>query len=475
MGKTASRGQATGQGMGGSKVKIRKETLKLAGTNIVDRVPPQNIEAEMAVIGSILLEEGVISDVLEILNEGVFYKESHRQIFEAILTLYNESKPIDLITLTDQLSKNNALEQIGGAAYITELANVVPTSANVLHHAKIVREKAILRNLISTATGIVSEGYEADQDVDALLDKAEKLIFDISGPKIKSGFVPVKELIKHSIETIEKLYQRKAQVTGIPTGFQDLDVITAGLQPSDLIIVAGRPSMGKSALMCGFAEHAAVVEKIPTAIFSLEMSKEQLVQRLLCSHARVDMQAVRTGFLSQDHWGELVNAAGKISHSPLFIDDTPSANVLELRAKARRLKAQHNIGLILLDYLQLMQATTSRSESRQQEISEISRSLKALARELNVPLVGVSQLSRATEQREGYKPRLSDLRDSGAIEQDADVVMLLFREEYYNPTEQNKGIAEVIIAKQRNGPVGTKKLTFLKEFSRFENYTQREE
>jgi len=461
--------------MGSSKVKIKKTTLKMPLAGIVDRVPPQNIEAEMAVIGSILLEEGVIADVLEILNQDSFYKESHRQIFEAILALYNESKAIDLITLTDQLSKSNSLEQIGGAAYITELANIVPTSANVLHHAKIVREKAILRSLISTATGIVSEGYESDQDVDALLDKAEKLIFDISGPKIKSGFVPVKELIKHSIETIEKLYQRKAQVTGIPTGFQDLDVITAGLQPADLIIVAGRPSMGKSALMCGFAEHAAVVEKIPTAIFSLEMSKEQLVQRLLCSHARVDMQAVRTGFLSQEHWGDLVNAAGKISHSPLFIDDTPSANVLELRAKARRLKAQHNIGLILLDYLQLMQSPNSRSESRQQEISEISRSLKALARELNLPLVCVSQLSRATEQREGYKPRLSDLRDSGAIEQDADVVMLLFREEYYNPTEQNKGIAEVIIAKQRNGPVGTKKLTFLKEFSRFENYTQRDE
>jgi replicative DNA helicase len=264
-------------------------------------------------------------------------------------------------------------------------------------------------------------------------------------------------------------------VTGIPTGFQDLDVITAGLQPSDLIIVAGRPSMGKSALMCSFAEHASVVEKIPTAIFSLEMSKEQLVQRFLCSHARVDMQAVRTGFLSQDHWGHLVNAAGKISHSPLFIDDTPGINVLELRAKARRLKSQHNVGLIILDYLQLMQSASPRAESRQQEISDISRSLKALARELSVPLIAVSQLSRATEQREGYRPRLSDLRDSGAIEQDADVVMLLFREEYYNPTEQNKGLADIIIAKQRNGPVGTRKLTFIQEFSRFESFTQREE
>ncbi len=461
--------------MGGKKINKKKEIPQSLESTLMDKVPPQNTEAEMAVLGSILLDEEAISDVVELLDENSFYKDSHRKIFAAILCLYNESKPVDLITLTEQLRRDGNLEGVGGASYITELVNVVPTSGAVLHHAKIVKEKAVLRDLITTATRIVSEGYEPDQDVDALLDRAEKEIFEISGSKVKSGFMPVKELIKHSIETIEKLYQRKTQVTGIPTGYQDLDEITAGLQPADLIIVAGRPSMGKSALMCGFAEHAAVVEKIPTAIFSLEMSKEQLVQRILCSHARVDMQAVRTGFLSQEHWGKLVNAAGKISHAPLFIDDTPGMNVLEIRAKARRLKAQYNIGLLILDYLQLMQAAGSRSESRQQEISDISRSMKALARELNVPVVVISQLSRATEQREGYKPRLSDLRDSGAIEQDADVVMLLFREEYYTPTEQNRGLADVIIAKQRNGPVGTKKLTFLKEFSRFESCTQREE
>ncbi len=461
--------------MGGKKIKKKKEAPKPLESTLMDKVPPQNIEAEMAVLGSILLDEEAISDVVELLDENSFYKESHRKIFAAILTLYNESKPVDLITLTEQLRRDGNLELVGGASYITELVNVVPTSGAVLHHTKIVKEKAVLRELIAAATSIVTQGYEPDQDVDALLDRAEKEIFEISGSKVKSGFVPVKELIKNSIETIEKLYQRKTQVTGIPTGYQDIDEITAGLQPADLIIVAGRPSMGKSALMCGFAEHAAVVEKIPTAIFSLEMSKEQLVQRILCSHARVDMQAVRTGFLSQEHWGKLVNAAGKISHAPLFIDDTPGMNVLEIRAKARRLKAQHNIGLLILDYLQLMQAAGSKNESRQQEISDISRSMKALARELNVPVVVISQLSRATEQREGYKPRLSDLRDSGAIEQDADVVMLLFREEYYTPTEQNRGLADVIIAKQRNGPVGTKKLTFLKEFSRFESCSQREE
>ncbi|MDD5747201.1 MAG: replicative DNA helicase [Candidatus Omnitrophica bacterium] len=461
--------------MGGSKIKRRTENSGSLDATLLDKLPPQNIEAEMAVLGAMLLENEAIGDVVELLEEGAFYKDTHRKIFNAILNLYKESKPVDLVTLTDQLRRDNNLESVGGAGYLVELSNVVPTAANVTHYAKLVKEKALLRTLITTATGIITEGYEPEQEVDALLDRAERLIFEIAGSKFKGGFVSVKELIKHSIETIEKLYERKTQVTGIPTGYQCLDEITAGLQPSDLIIVAGRPSMGKSALMCGIAEYASVIAKIPTAIFSLEMSKESLVQRILCSHARVDMQAVRTGFLSKEHWVHLVNAAGKISNAPLYIDDSPGVNVLELRAKARRLKAQHNIGLIFLDYLQLMQASSARPESRQQEISDISRSLKALARELNVPLVAVSQLSRATEQRDGYRPRLSDLRDSGAIEQDADVVMLLFREEYYNPTEQNKGLAEVIIAKQRNGPVGTKKLVFLKELSRFENYTQREE
>ncbi len=461
--------------MGSQKVKFKAERqTKFLDNALIDKIPPQNIEAEMAVLGSILLEEEAISEVIEILDASCFYKDNHRNIYSAILNLYQENKPIDLITLTDQLRKENDLEQVGGAAYLTELANVVPTAANVVHHAKIVKEKALLRNLITTATSIITEGYEPDQEVDALLDKAERLIFEISSSKMKGGFISVKELIKDSIETIEKLYQRKTQVTGISTGFQDLDLITAGFQSADLIIVAGRPSMGKSALMCNFAEHAAMMEKVPIAIFSLEMSKEQLVQRMLCSHARVNMQSVRTGFLAQRDWGSLVTAASKISQTPIFIDDTPGINIMELRAKARRLKAQHKIGLIIVDYLQLMQSAY-RSENRQQEITEISRSLKALGRELNVPLIAVSQLSRAPERRENFRPRLSDLRESGSIEQDADLVMLLFREEYYNPTEENKGLAEVIIAKQRNGPVGNKRLTFLKEFSRFESYSQRED
>ncbi|MBI4845376.1 MAG: replicative DNA helicase [Candidatus Omnitrophica bacterium] len=460
--------------MGSQKIRQRHKDKEEPNALITDKVPPQNIEAEMAVLGAMMLEEEAISQVVEILNSACFYRDNHRMIYEAIVGLYDENKAVDLITLTEQLRRDNNLEDAGEAGYLTELANIVPTAANVAHYAKIVKEKSLLRNLITTATNIITEGYEHDQEVDTLLDKAEKLIFEITGSKIKGGFVAVKDLIKDSIETIEKLYQKKTQVTGISTGYQDLDEITAGFQTSDLIIVAGRPSMGKSALMCGFAEHAALMAKVPTAIFSLEMSKEQLVQRMLCSYARVNMQNVRTGFLSQEHWGHLVNAAGKLSNASLLIDDTPGITVLELRAKARRLKSQYNIGLIIIDYLQLMQANSMRTESRQQEISEISRALKALARELNVPLIAVSQLSRATEQREGYRPRLSDLRDSGAIEQDADLVMLLFREEYYNPTEENKGMAEVIIAKQRNGPVGSKKLTFLSEFSRFENYTQRE-
>ncbi|MCM8813867.1 MAG: replicative DNA helicase [Candidatus Omnitrophica bacterium] len=440
---------------------------------MIDKIPPQNIEAEMAVLGSMLMEESAIADVIADLQEDCFYRENHRKIFAAMVRLFNENQPVDLITLTEQLRRENVLEAVGGPAYLTELTNVVPTAANVLHHVKIVKEKSLLRNLISTATTIITEGYEHDQEVDVLLDKAEKLIFEISGSKLKNGAVSAKELVKTAIETIERLYQRKTQVTGVPTGYYDLDVNTAGFQFSDLIVLAGRPSMGKSALMLGFAEHAALAARVPVAVFSLEMSKESLMQRILCSHARVNMQHVRTGFLSKRDWEAIIDSANKISQSPIYIDDTAGITLMEMRAKARRLKAQQNIGLFILDYLQLMQAAAGGSpQSRQQEISDISRGLKALARELNVPIIAISQLSRATEQREGYRPRLSDLRDSGAIEQDADVVMLLFREDYYNPTEENKGVTEVIIAKQRNGPVGTVKLLFRKEFSRFESLAQ---
>jgi replicative DNA helicase len=430
------------------------------------KVPPQNLEAEMAVLGSMLIEEEAIPLALEIVDGECFYKDSHKKIFNTILDLYNNHRVVDLITLTDELKKGNNLEDIGGVSYLTALTEAVPTAANVQHYAHIVRQKSILRSLISNATQIVAESYDADSNVEEILDRAEKLIFEISDRRTGVGYVPLKDIIKDSIETIDKLYQKKTHVTGVPTGFRDFDMKTAGLQYSDLIVVAGRPSMGKSAFAISIAEYAGVVEKIPVAFFSLEMSKEQLVQRMLCSHAKVDAHKVRSGFLSPQDWPRLTAAAGKLSDAPIFIDDTPAISALELRAKARRLKAHHDIQLLVLDYLQLMRGI-GRIENRQQEISEISRSLKELARELNIPIIAISQLSRAVEARQDHRPQLSDLRESGAIEQDADLVVLLLREEYYNPTEDNKGITDIIIAKQRNGPVGTIKLSFIKEYMRF--------
>jgi replicative DNA helicase len=446
-----------------------KTTSSIEG---IGKIPPQSIEAEIAVLGSMLIDEDAIARTIELLDESCFYKDAHKKIFSIVVTLYDKNKAIDLVTVIEALKKQGILDEIGGPSYVTSLTTAVPTAANVGHYAKIVKEKTLLRDLINTATQIVTESYDHQGDVDHLLDKAERLIFDITSDKVETKFVPLKEIIKDSIEIIDNLYQRKENVTGLATGLHDLDVLTAGLQASDLIIIAGRPSMGKSALVASMTEHIGVVGRVPVAFFSLEMSKEQLVQRMLCSHARVDAHKVRTGFLSQSDWPRLTNAAGKLSEAPIFIDDTPSITVLELRAKARRLKSQHNIKLVIVDYLQLMQGPP-RSENRQQEISEISRSLKALARELSVPVIAVSQLSRAVEQRADRRPQLSDLRESGAIEQDADLVGLLLREEYYNPTEENKGVAELIIAKQRNGPVGTIKLTFVSEYARFEAIARR--
>lgn len=436
-------------------------------------VPPQNLEAEMAVLGSMMLDEKAISTVIELLDQNSFYTENHRKIFEAICNLYNAGKAIDLVTVNDELKRLGVLDSVGGASFLTELVNSVPSAANIVHYVRLVREKSILRSLINNATCIASLAYEYEGDVDAALDRAETLIFNIRDTKRTSSIVSLKEVIQSSIENIDQVYQKKAQVSGVPTGFIDLDTRTAGLHASDLIVVAGRPSMGKSALAVGIAEYAGVVEKRPLAFFSLEMSKEQLVQRMLCAHARVDAHKVRTGYLSPSDWPKLTAAAGKLSEAPIFIDDTPAISVMELRAKARRLKAHHNIQLIILDYLQLMRGR-EKAENRQQEISEISRSLKSLARELSVPVVSISQLSRAVESRSDHRPQLSDLRESGAIEQDADLVLLLLREEYYNPTSQNEGITEVIIAKQRNGPVGTMKLAFIKEYARFENLIRRQ-
>jgi len=427
----------------------------------------------MAVLGSMLISEEAIPQAVEIVDAQCFYNETNRKIFSAILELFNAQKSVDLITLSEELKRTNALESIGGVAYLIALTETVPTAANVQHYAQIIKEKSVLRFLINNSTQIVSESYDSNVNVEELLDRAEKLIFEISDHRAKGGYVILKDIIKDSIETIDRLYQKKTHVTGIPTGFIDLDKDTAGLQNSDLIVIAGRPSMGKSALVLSIAEYAAVIEKIPVGFFSLEMSKEQLVQRLLCSHAKVDTHKVRSGFLAPQDWPRLTSAAGKLSDAPFYIDDTPAISALELRAKARRLKSHHDIRLIVLDYLQLMRGS-AHSESRQQEISEISRSLKALARELDIPVIAISQLSRAVEARQDHRPQLSDLRESGAIEQDADVVVLLLREEYYFPTEENKGIAEVIIAKQRNGPVGSIKLSFIKEYMRFENLARTE-
>ena len=439
---------------------------------ILDKLPPQNLDAEMAVLGSMLLDEEAVSVAVEKLDAGCFYKDTHRKIFQTISDLYNSNKAVDLITLADALRKDNSLDDIGGASYLTSLANAVPTAANINHYAGIVREKYILRTLINNSTKIITVCHESEGNIAEVVDTAERLIFEVSDRRNQGSYLHLKEIVKDTIETIDKLYQNKAHVTGIPTGYIDFDIKTAGLQPSDLIIVAGRPSMGKSAFALGIAEYAGVIEKVPTAIFSLEMSKEQLVQRMLCSHARVDAHKVRTGYLATSDWPRLTAAAGKLSEAPIFIDDTPAISVMELRARARRLKSHHGIKLIILDYMQLMRGSAMNMESRQQEISEISRSLKALARELSVPVIAISQLSRAVESRTDHRPQLSDLRESGAIEQDADVVVLILREEYYNPSPDNQGIAEAIIAKQRNGPVGSLKLAFIKEFTRFDNLSR---
>ena len=445
--------------------------MELPELTTLERLPPQNLEAEQAVLGSMLLEDEAVGRAAELLEESAFYKDSHRKIFSALLSLYKANVPVDLVTITNELKKHNLLEEIGGASYLAILTSIVPTAANAEHYCRIVKQKSILRELIRATTHIASASYEESMEPDHLLDRAETLIFDIASKKINRDAVAMKDIIKSSIEMIDALYQRKGAITGLPTGFIELDQQLAGLQPSELIVVAGRPAMGKSSLTLCIAEHVALGHKTGVALFSLEMSKENVVQRMLCSHARINAHNVRTGMLSTSDWPNLTKAAGKLSEAPIYIDDSPGTSILELRAKARRLKSRHDIGLVIVDYLQLMEES-SRAENRQQEISIISRSLKALARELNVPIIAVSQLSRAPERRESFRPRLSDLRESGAIEQDADVVLMLFREDYYNLTDENRGIAEIIIAKQRNGPTGSVKLAFLNEYTRFETLAQ---
>jgi replicative DNA helicase len=406
--------------------------------------------------------------VTEILDPDDFYRDAHHKIFNALINLSERDEPADLITLTNELRKIDQLDSIGGASYLASLIDSVPTAANIEYYAKIVKEKSILRKLIQTSTEIVTQSYEDRGDIEVFLDEAERAIFDISEKRVKPSFYSIRDVVKESFKTIERLFQKKELVTGVPSGFKELDRMTAGFQPSDLIIIAGRPSMGKTAFCLNVAQYAAIENKIPVAIFSLEMSKEQLVIRMLCSEAHVEGTRLRTGFLNESDWPKLTIAAGNLSEAPIYIDDSAALSVLELRAKARRLKSEHGMGMLIIDYLQLMKGRV-RVESRQQEISEISRSLKALAKELNIPVIAVSQLSRKTEERTGNRPQLSDLRESGAIEQDADLILFIYRDEVYNRSEDNpnRGKAEVIIGKQRNGPIGKIEMAFLDKFTTF--------
>lgn len=435
---------------------------------LAQRLPPQNLEAETSVLGAVLLENEALNSILEILKEDDFYRNAHRRIFSAILHLYEHSEPVDLITLSEVLKTRGELDDVGGVAYLNSLVNGVPTAANISYYAKIIKEKALLRKLINRTTEIVSQSYSISGDVDEFIDQAERTIFEISEDRVRPSFYPIKDLIKSSFKTIERLYEKRQLITGVPTGFQRLDELTSGLQPSDLIIIAGRPSMGKTALALNIAQNASVQAAIPAAIFSLEMSKEQLALRMLCSEAKVDAHRLRGGFLSESDWPKLTRAAGSLSEAPLFIDDTPGLSALEMRAKTRRLKIEHNLGLVIVDYLQLMRGR-ARADSREQEISDISRSLKALAKELSIPVIALSQLNRRVEERGDKRPQLSDLRESGAIEQDADVILFLYREEVYNKSEENRGKAEIIIGKQRNGPTDKVDLAFLDKYTRFEN------
>ncbi|OGQ48268.1 MAG: replicative DNA helicase [Deltaproteobacteria bacterium RIFCSPLOWO2_02_FULL_47_10] len=434
----------------------------------ITKLPPQNVEAEQSVLGAMLLDSDSVTKVLEILTPDDFYRGANRKIYSAIIELYQKNEPVDLVTATDVLKSQGLLDDLGGPAYLAKLVEGVPTAANVVYYARIVHQKSVLRHLISSATSIIERSYAGGEDVDVFLDEAERIIFEVAQRKIRQSFYAIKDIVKDSFKTIEKLYERKELITGVPTGYADLDRMTAGLQPSDLIVLAGRPSMGKTALALNIVGHAAIEMNMPCAVFSLEMSKEQLVQRLLCCEASVSGSKLRGGFLAETDWPKLTRAAGALSEAPIYIDDTAALSVLEMRAKARRLHKDKGIRLVVVDYLQLMRGV-GRPESREREISEISGSLKALAKELSVPVLAVSQLNRAVESRQDKRPQMADLRESGAIEQDSDVIMFVYRDEVYNRDTQDKGIAEIIIGKQRNGPIGFTKLAFLNEFTKFEN------
>lgn len=431
-----------------------------------ERIPPQNLQAEQSVLGSMLIDKSAIVKAVEILHPDSFYRDAHSNIYRSILELFDRGEPIDLVTVTETLRKNNRLEAVGGSVYVADLINSVPTAANVEYYARIVEEKATLRRLIDAGTQMVSEAFSEPENVDQILDRAEKTIFDIALKRVREGFHKIDEVLKRVLDRIDRLYGKKENITGIPTGYADLDNLTAGFQNADLIIIAARPSVGKTALALNMAMNMAIKFKLPIALFSLEMSKDQLAQRMLCSEAEIDAMRLKTASLPDTGWKKLTRALSKLSEAPIYIDDSASITAIEIRAKCRRLKIEKGLACVIIDYLQLMSGR-SRIENRVQEISEIARSLKTLARELEIPVIALSQLSRAVEQRTDRIPRLSDLRESGEIEQTADLVMFIHREDYYNPQSERGNIAEIIIAKQRNGPIGTIELVFRKDFAKF--------
>ncbi|MCS7164214.1 MAG: replicative DNA helicase [Thermodesulfovibrio sp.] len=442
--------------------------------NSIDRLPPQSLEAEQAVLGAIILEGESITKAIEILSPEDFYSERHRRIYQAMLELFDKNEPIDIITLTEHLRDKGELEEAGGVGYLSSLATVVPTAANIRYHAKLVREKALLRALIRACTEVITKVYEEPEDAEEMIDYAERLIFEISEKRTNTSFYQMKDVIKQTFKIIENMYERKSVITGISSGFKDLDELTAGFQPGDLIIIGGRPGMGKTAFSLNIAQHVGIELGEPVAFFSLEMSKEQVAMRLLSSLAMVNFSALRKGFISKKEWERITDAAVKLSEAPIYIDDSSQMSVLEIRAKARRLKMEKGrLGLIIIDYLQLMRSRGN-YEIREQEIAEISRSLKAMAKELKVPVIALSQLNRSVEKTSDRRPTLANLRESGAIEQDADVIIFLYRDEVYNKKNPaNKGKAEVIVAKQRNGPTDVVYLTFLNDYTRFLDYTDK--
>jgi len=439
---------------------------------VAERTLPHNLEAERSVLGAILLHNDAFNLVAEVIDVADFFRDAHRRIFDKMVKLSERGDAIDLVTLKEELGRSGEIDEVGGPAYITALVDGVPRSANVEHYARIIKEKATLRNLIFSANKILATAYSAEEEADVILDQAEHAIFAIADDKIRDGFVSLRDLAHASLDTIEKLHARKELITGVPTGFTDLDELTSGLQPSDLVIIAARPSMGKTSLVLNMAQHVGTKTGMTVGLFSLEMSKEQLFLRMLTAEARIDAHRLRGGFLGERDWGKLSQAIGTLSETKIFIDDSPAIGTLEMRAKCRRLKSEHGLHLVIVDYIQLMQGR-GRFENRTLEVASISRSLKGLAKELNVPIVMLSQLSRAPEARSDRRPQLSDLRESGALEQDADVVLFIYREDQYAdrnaPPSDTQGVAEIIIGKQRNGPTGVVRLAFIKEFTRFEN------